>query len=59
MKRKTILKTRAIKDVIRAVRPNSIPLNSQTRPENANPKTPTAAKTDPKRLLGQKHIEIS
>ena len=36
-----------IKDVINAVRPSSMPLNSQTSPEVTNPKTLTKAKKVP------------
>ena len=49
-----ILKRSATNEVINAVIPSSIPLNSQTRPEVANPKTPTNAKIVPKVNLGPK-----
>ena len=50
----TMLKSSAIKEVIRAVRPSSIPLNSQTRPDVATPNTPTNANTVPSMNLGLK-----
>jgi hypothetical protein len=43
-----------MKEVISAVRPSSIPLNSQTRPDVAKPNTPTNANTVPKINLGPK-----
>jgi hypothetical protein len=43
-----------MKEVIRAVRPYSIPLNSHTRPDVAKPNTPTNANTVPKINLGPK-----